>query len=276
MLIREQLCVLPADPSTSGAPMRTRIRGLFQADTIVPCVLVVSAVVMSLDPTVLGVTVSERQIVLGFFGFLGVDALLERLGRLRRIEVRLDEFAQQAVGTVPAGRLLRARSSFERMDVLVGRASRSALIIGINLEGAVAALGELTELARSGGTVRLLAMDPDGDALAPAARTAGVDPQIRRQKIIQNLDLLRAHFDARLTEAQRRRVSLQVTDTVLHTGVVGLDTALRSGVLVVQHYLAATSAERSPLLELHAERDQPWYERYLTQCETSLKEARAW
>lgn len=276
MLIREQLCVLPADPSTSGAPMRTRIRGLFQTDTIVPCVLVVSAVVMSLDPTVLGVTVSERQIVLGFFGFLGVDALLERLGRLRRIEVRLDEFAQQAVGTVPAGRLLRARSSFERMDVLVGRASRSALIIGINLEGAVAALGELTELARSGGTVRLLAMDPDGDALAPAARTAGVDPQIRRQKIIQNLDLLRAHFDARLTEAQRRRVSVQVTDTVLHTGVVGLDTALRSGVLVVQHYLAATSAERSPLLELHAERDQPWYERYLTQCETSLKEARAW
>jgi hypothetical protein len=256
--------------------MRTRIRGLFQVDTVIPSVLVISAVVMSLDPTVFGVAVSERQIVLGFFGFLGVDALLERLGRLHRIEARLEEFGQQVAGAVPAGRLLRSRSSFDRMDVLVGRASRSVLIIGINLEGAVAALGELTELARSGGTVRLLAMDPDGDALAPAARTAGVDPQIRRQKIIQNLGLLREHFETRLTEAQRRRVSVQVADTVLHTGVVGLDTAHRSGILVVQHYLAGTPAERSPLLELHAERDQPWYERYLTQCETCLKEARAW
>lgn len=256
--------------------MRTRIRDLLQADTIMPSVLVIAAVVMSLDPTVFGVAVSERQIVLGFFGFLGVDALLERLGRLRRIELRLDEFAQQVVGTVPAGRLLRSRGSFDRMDVLVARASRSVLIIGINLEGAVAALSELTELARSGGTVRLLAMDPDGDALAPAARTAGIDPHIRRQKIIQNLDLLREHFATRLTEAQRRRVSVQVADIVLPVGVVGLDTALRSGVLVVQHYLAGTPAERSPLLELHADKDQPWYERYLTQCETCMKETRAW
>lgn len=256
--------------------MRTRIRGLLQADTIIPSVLVIAAVVMSLDPTVFGVSVSERQIVLGFFGFLGVDALLERVGRLRRIELRLDEFASQVAGTVPAGRLLRSRSSFDRMDVLVARASRSALIIGINLEGAVAALGELTELARSGGMVRLLALDPDGDALAPASRTAGIDPQIRRQKIIQNLDLLREHFSARLTEAQLRRVSVQVADIVLPVGVVGLDTGLRSGVLVVQHYLAGTSAERSPLLELHADRDQPWYERYLTQCETCMKEARVW
>ena len=65
------------------------------------------------------------------------------------------------------------------MDVLVAQARRSVLIIGVNLE-ALPCVSTLLDLVRSGGTARLVAMDPDGAALGPAAVMAGVDPAIRR------------------------------------------------------------------------------------------------
>ena len=256
--------------------MKLRVQGLLQTDTIVPLVLVVAAIVMTLDPTVFGVAITDRQIILAFFGFLGIDALVERTGRLYRIEHDLKELSGRIAGRIPADRVLRARSSFERMDVLTGRASRSVLIIGINLEGAIAAWSSLLALLQAGGTLRLLAMDPHGEAIGPAAKSAGVDPDLRAQKIVQNLNLLRDRFTAELTAAQQRRVSLQIADLALPVGVVGLDTGTKTGTLVVQHYLAATPAEQAPLLELHRDLDQPWFDRYLAQCEACLRGARPW
>jgi hypothetical protein len=64
--------------------MINRLRGALGLDAVVPVVLIAAALLMTLDPTMLGVAVSERQIVLAFFGFLGIDTLIERTGRLRR------------------------------------------------------------------------------------------------------------------------------------------------------------------------------------------------
>jgi hypothetical protein len=153
--------------------MWDRLRGALGLDAVVPVVLIAAAVLMTLDPTVLGVTITERQIVLAFFGFLGVDTLVERTGRLRRIERHLQALAGNAAGPPAAAQVLRARSSFERMDILVAQARRSVLIIGVNLEGALGCTAALAALARSGGTVRLLAMDPEGTALAPWRRCPG-------------------------------------------------------------------------------------------------------
>src|ERR1039457_1475142 len=44
--------------------MRERLRGMLGLDAVVPVVLIAAAVLMTLDLTVLGVTISERQIVL--------------------------------------------------------------------------------------------------------------------------------------------------------------------------------------------------------------------
>jgi hypothetical protein len=130
-------------------------------------------------------------------------------------------------------------------------------------------------LARSGGTVRLLAMHPDGSALVPSATTSGVDPVLRRGKIVQNLELLRKEF-AQLAPDVRARVRLMVSDLALPVGAVGIDEGARGGSLIVQHYLTGTAAELAPLLWLHAESDEPWYGRYLAQCEACVVAARAW
>lgn len=67
-----------------------------------------------------------------------------------------------------------------------------------------------------------------------------------------------------------------VTDHVLPIGVVGLDERIRGGSLIVQHYLSGIAAELAPLIWLHSETDQPWFDRYLAQCETCLVGARVW
>ncbi|WP_194892369.1 hypothetical protein [Catenulispora pinisilvae] len=262
--------------AAEGGRQVGRWRGTLKADVIVPAVLVVLAIVTSLEPKVFGIELSERQIVLGFVAFLGVDALIERTGRLHRIEETLGELSRHIAGPVPAGRVLRTRGGFERMDLLAGHARRSVLIIGINLEGAVTALTAMLDLASAGGAVRLLAMDPNGVALAPSAEMAGVDPVIRRAKITQNLDLLKSAFDARLTTAARRRVSLQVVDRILPVGVTGIDVAARDGRLIVQHYLTRTAAEQAPLFDLRRDVDGAWFDRYETQCEASFDGPKEW
>lgn len=256
--------------------MKDWLRELLRLDAVVPVVLVVAAALMTLDPTIFGVAISERDIVLGFFGFLGIDALIERTGRLSRIERRMAELTGKMQHGTRAGEVLRQRSSFERMDVLAGQARNSVLIIGVNLEGALQALPALAALANAGGTVRLLAMDPDGTAIGPSAVMSGVDPTVRRAKIIQNLQLLRAGLSAQLDASAVARVTVLVADRVFPVGVVGIDEATAGGSLIVQHYLAATPAGLAPLMWLHTDRDQPWYERYLAQCEACLAGARNW
>lgn len=228
--------------------MRQRLRGILRLDAVVPVMLIAAALLITLEPTVFGVTITERQIVLAFFGFLGIDALVERMGRLRRIEERLEALAGKADRAPTVAQILRARNSFDRMDLLVAQARRSVLIIGVNLEGALSCIAALLSLTRSGGTVRLLAMDPEGTALAPSAAMSGVDPGLRRGKIIQNLELLRRELDERLDPAARTRVQLMIADLVLPVGAVGLDEGTRTGSLIVQHYLTATAAELDPLM----------------------------
>jgi hypothetical protein len=256
--------------------MNDRLRNMLGLDAVVPVVLIAAAVLMTLQPTIFGVAITDREIILGFFGFFGIDALVERSGRLSRIEQRLTILTSRVADPVTASEILRPRSSFQRMDVLVAQARRSVLIIGVNLEGALPCVSTLFDLVRAGGTVRLVAMDPDGAALGAAAVMAGVDPAIRRQKIIQNLELLRTEFEAHLDTVASARVSLMVTDRVLPLGAVGLDERWRDGSLIVQHYLTATAAELAPLIWLHAETDQPWFGRYLAQCEACLVGARVW
>jgi hypothetical protein len=63
---------------------------------------------------------------------------------------------------------------------------------------------------------------------------------------------------------------------VLPVGVVGLNEHTRSGSLIIQHYLAGTASEHAPLMWLNAERDEPWFGRYLAQCEACADRAREW
>ncbi|HEV8558657.1 MAG TPA: DUF5919 domain-containing protein [Actinophytocola sp.] len=256
--------------------MGSRLRGLFQLDNIVPGLVVVVAFLVTLEPKMFGVEFSDRQIMLALFGLLGINAVLERSGYLYRMDRKLDQIARDLDREIPAGRVLRTRATFQRTETLIADAKRNVIIIGINLQAATHALPTILELARSGTVIRLLAVDPDGASLQHAARMSGVNPEIRRQKIRQNLDLIKSQIDSQLTTSARRKCSLQVVDRILPIGVIGVDTDGRTGWLIVQHYLTDTPAERAPLIWLRRDSDPEWYESYLDQCRACFDGAREW
>lgn len=256
--------------------MKLRIKAFIQPDNIVPAFVVVTAFAVTLDPSLFGVEIKDRQIILLLFALLGIDAVIERSGRLYRIGNRIEQIADRMAGSGTAGEVLRDRASFERMGTLVVSAQRSVTIIGINLEAAVIALPELLDLAKAGVSIRLLAMDPDGGCLRPSAAMSAVDPEIRQQKIRQNLNLIKQRIGAQLTVPARRKCSLRVVDQILPVGVVGVDSDTGRGRLIVQHYLTATPAEKAPIIVLNREADREWFDRYLKQCDACFAGSREW
>ena len=78
--------------------------------------------------------------VLALFALLGADAVIERTGRLYSLEKKIDALRRDISGPTPADSVLRTRSSFERMDLILGKAVHSITIVGINLEGAIIGL----------------------------------------------------------------------------------------------------------------------------------------
>lgn len=256
--------------------MRSRRRAFFELDNAVPALIVIIALIVSFEPRVFGVEISDRQITLALFGLLGVNAIVERSGHLYRMSGKIAQIAEHLDPGVSAGKVLRTRATFERTETLIAGAKRDVLIVGVNLQAATDALPSLVDLAKAGRRIKLLTVDPDGDALEHGARMSGVDPELRRQKVRQNLNLITGHLNARLTPTARRKCTIQVADRIIPTGVIGVDTEARDGWLIVQHYLTDTPAERAPLIWLRRDTDPEWFDRYLDQCRACFVDAREW
>lgn len=256
--------------------MRSRLRGLLQVDNVVPMLIIVVAVLVGLEPRIFGVEFSDRQIILALFALLGINAVIERSGRLRKMDDQIDRIAQVVTGDISAGRILRNRSKFERTETLVSDARRSLVIIGVNLQAAVDAMPSILELARRGVVVRLLAIDPEGESLPYGARMSGIEPEARRERIRHNLNLIENQFATELSAPARRKCSLLVADRVFPVGVIGIDVDTSNGSLIVQHYLTGTSPQRAPLMWLHRRSEPEWFDCYLEQCNACFVDAREW
>lgn len=256
--------------------MRSRLRALFQLDNIAPALIILIALIVSFEPKILGIEIPDRQITLALFALLGINALIERTGQLHRMSGRIEQILLHLDRETTAGKALQTRAAFQRTETLIAGTKRSLMIIGINLQAATDALPSILELARNGTAVRLLAVDPDGTSLEHGARMSGVDADIRRQKVRQNLNLIKSRLDSQLRVPARRRCTLQIVDRIFPVGVIGVDTDTRDGWLIVQHYLTETPAERTPLMRLRKNSDPAWFKCYLEQCLACFDGARDW
>jgi hypothetical protein len=255
---------------------RSRLAALLQLDNLGPALIVAISIAVSFEPKPFGIEISDRHVILALFALLGADAVIERSGRLNSLDSKLDALSQQLIGPISASRVLRTRASFERMDVLLRSATRSITIVGINLEGAVIGLSPILGLARTGGTIKLLAMDPDGVCIAPSAAMSRVDPEIRRQKIRQNLNLIKNQLLSTLSKTALRHISLCTVDALLPISVIAIDQDTRQGSLIAQHHLTATAAEWAPMLFLSRKDDSEWFQRYLGQSMDCFMGAHEW
>lgn len=244
---------------------RSRLKAILQLDNLGPALIIAIAITVSLEPEPFGIEISDRHIILALFALLGADAVIERSGRLNALNTKLDALSRDLIGPINASRVLRTRASFERMDVLLRSATRSITIVGINLEGAVIGLLPILDLARAGGTIQLLAMDPAGACIGPSAAMSMVDPEIRSQKIRQNLNLIKSGLSNARANIPPRHVQLCIVDALLPVSLIAIDQNTSHGSLIVQHHLTATQAERAPMVYLSRKEDPEWFQCYLDQ-----------
>jgi hypothetical protein len=255
---------------------RSRLASLFQLDNLGPAIIIAVSITFSFEPSLFGVGISDRAIILSLFALLGLDAVVERSGRLKSLNDKIDALGQHLIGPIGASKVLRTRSSFERMDVLLSNATRSITIIGINLDGAVIGFSSIVKLANAGGVIKLLAMDPDGDCIGPSAAMSRVDPGMRSEKIRLNLNLIRNQLQGVPGRSALRHVSLRVVDALLPISVIAIDQESSNGSLIVQHHLTATHAEEAPMICLSRKDDPEWFQCYLDQCMACFTGANEW
>jgi hypothetical protein len=168
----------------------------------------------------------------------------------------------------PSAPALQRRRDQPRVEWMLTRADESVFICGINLDSAVSCSNLITDIARRGVHVRLLALDPRGRMLTPFAQFSGVDPEVRRSKISSNL----RHLAAQIAPA-RGKVELRTADTFMTMGCIGIDLHLPSGILVVQHYLKSISAEKAPTLWIERRLNPEWYDVYERALEQAWRES---
>jgi hypothetical protein len=175
---------------------------------------------------------------------------------------------EETGGRAPA---IGVRRDHPRIERILERATESVIVSGINLEAVVSCVSTVTELARRGVEVRLLALDPRGRVLVPFSQFSGVEPDVRRNKINSNLRHLAPHV-----LRARGRIELHVTDAFFATGCIGVDMHLPSGMLVIQHYLTGTGADQSPVVHVTRTRHREWYDVYERQLEATWRQSNAY
>ena len=146
--------------------------------------------------------------------------------------------------------VLKGRKDFERMEEIVSSATEEVYILGINLEGAMNIRELLIKKALSGVKIRLLALDPKGDAIGPF-NINDVDLQVRRNKIISNLQLMR-------DLSTYSNIQIKVVDRFFIAGCTAVDFNNQNGRIIAQHYLTATSTSVAPTLDLNY-KDSPYW-----------------
>lgn len=153
--------------------------------------------------------------------------------------------------------LIKSRKDFERMEEIVSRATAEIFILGINLEGALNIRELLLKKAHNGVKVKLLALDPTGDAVK-YFNINDVELSQRRGKIVENLKILKSIMN--------ENIEIRVTDRIFIAGCTAIDANDDNGRIIAQHYLNSTSTSVAPTLDIYKEDTPEWvnvYNNYL-------------
>lgn len=188
-------------------------------------------------------------------------AELEELNRdfIREHETATLRRSSKATSSSDTYLSVRARRDFRRPDHLFEVAQSELLVVGINLEVALAAMNTLMRKVNAGVGLRILCFKPDGDTLVPFSTFSGVSPQTRRDRITSNIELLRKKLR---TLGSRITWELRVVDTFFSVGVIATDIATTRGCIIAQSYLFTTSADEAPTLTIYKKDNEFWYHVY--------------
>jgi hypothetical protein len=250
------------------------LRKLVCRDNIVALVVITVAVLSAFGvPQRFGIP--SDNIALLLLGFLGVDALLEKLGYLDRIEKTL-----KALESPPAGAFLKVKDRRPPLEKRLEHA-REIWISGKALSAITTSqYGFLEDKLRDGCSIRVLAIDPDSPAARVASKSSPTmpDPDMYAAQIRASLSLLDQLKNVRADSTgpgrrKRGTIERRTLDFVPSVSLLAVNPGRADGQLSVELYPYQGAVAGRPAFMLTAERDRRWYDYFVQRFKAMWKDA---
>lgn len=218
--------------------------------------------------TVLGVTgISDAKVlssvILALLAFLALSQIRSRRHLLDIAKAqRSDPFS-----------LFRASFPDELVSL---RATASSLtLMGVSMARTVqgGSRTELRQMLASGGTMRVLLVDPGNEELLRAAssqRPHASTPERLRKRIEATLDEL-----TELRASTNGEVEIRVASFLPAMGINILNGDTQRGLIVVQHQEHRAPGEAAPIIQLRAT-DGYWYRHFLAEADRMWEDGSPW
>jgi len=236
---------------------------LFSLRNLPPILIIIFAIVGSLDIHPFGLTLRTDQIILALLAFLAIDSLVERLDLLGNLETGVNILLQSITPNSSADLILKRRRDLPRIEKDIIRAQKEIWITGITLDTTITLMSTIETKIKEGCKVKFLALDPDGDAIELAAQFYGASKSSYANRIRSNL----TYLAERLKSANGQQVEIKVLDAVFPTGYLVIDPQSSKSTMHVQSYMYQIDPEESPILTLSRERDSYWFVCYYEQLQ---------
>jgi hypothetical protein len=220
---------------------------LFQLRSIVPLLTIIGAFLVGFDiPTKWWTNIDKIQVILVLLGMLALDAFVERLGYLKRIEDGIKSLS----GIVDKPLFMnRNKLEIEENFPEFVKPGNDLLLIGLSFAGIVPQHQRLWEAkVQEGGTLRFLLLDPESPHVELAAKFHHMSPESLRSAIKATLTVLQQLKDsAKDTKGSIQFRLLQIIPT---SSVVVRDGNRGMGVLRCELYLYRADVNQRPVFRL--------------------------
>jgi hypothetical protein len=162
------------------------------------------------------------------------------------------------------------------VDLEGRRASASTLLlIGLSMSRTVRGVSQagLRSILSSGGSIRILLLDPTNEELVRAAsryRPHGMTPDGLKKRIQGSLDELRT-----LSENTAGSLEVRVTSFIPQMSMNAIDIGRRNGLIVLQHYEYKPNSEPAPIFCLTPS-DSIWFKHFAAEAERIWADGIPW
>lgn len=255
--------------------MKSRIRELFRRAlslrNVVPLLIIIGAFVGTFVPTPFGL--QRDQLLLGLLAFLAVDALVERLELLTKMEKDIEVIRESVASRASGKNLLRLREDFPRLEHLVADANKEIWVSGISLDTMATLVGVFNSKLEEGFRLRFLAISPEPSVVGEASEYFGGEANELAWRLKANLGTL----SGALVSAEPGQVEIR---TIGHRPALGyfiVDPSYEKGYMTVKNYLyRMRGGHVNPLLFLSKRTDPKWFAIYLKDFELLWSNATQW
>lgn len=237
------------------------LKQLFSLRNLAPLLIILGAIVGSLGITPFGIKFATEQVVLGLLGFLAIDALVERLDILSKIEENVKKISDVTLSTVRSDQFLKGREDLPKVGQTIADAKKDIWIAGVTLDSIVGISFNLKEKMNQGCNIRILSINPYGKAIKFSSDYFDISLKGAPQRINGNL----MNIISVLSKADRGSYEIRVIDNVFSTGYLIVDPELSTGWMNVQMYLYRTLVKIAPIFKLTKIDDPKWFSVFIGQ-----------